>query len=153
MDVRSQVIFKRTYSRPLDDTGNNFESWEQTIDRVICHQRWLWERAQGSELEEHQENELDELRQLIRECKVFPAGRVLWLGGTDIGRSRESSLFNCSFLNIETVYDLVDTLWLVKRGSMVSRRASALDAVSSKGWLAAASSMSCSAYAMPSSIF
>jgi len=116
MDVRSQVIFKRTYSRPLDDTGNNFESWEQTIDRVICHQRWLWERAQGSELEEHQENELDELRQLIRECKVFPAGRVLWLGGTDIGRSRESSLFNCSFLNIETVYDLVDTLWLLMQG-------------------------------------
>ena len=39
-DVRSDVIIRRTYNRPKDD--GTFESWEETVDRVINHQEWLW---------------------------------------------------------------------------------------------------------------
>ena len=45
--VRAQVITRRTYSRPLDDKDEVYETWEQTIDRVIEHQKWLWGRASG----------------------------------------------------------------------------------------------------------
>ena len=45
--IRSQLVAKRTYNRPLDENGTVFETWKQTIDRVIDHQRWLWERAKG----------------------------------------------------------------------------------------------------------
>jgi len=41
--LRAQVITRRTYNRPLIEGG--FESWEQTVDRVIGHQSWLWNRA------------------------------------------------------------------------------------------------------------
>lgn len=116
MSTRAQVILRRTYNRPLNDEGTVFETWSQTLDRVINHQQWLWERALGKELNENQISELKELRGLIEECKVFPAGRVLWLGGTEIGRTRESSILNCSFVNVETIYDMVDVLWLLLQG-------------------------------------
>ena len=45
--VRAQVITRRTYSRPLDNKDEAYETWEQTVDRVIRHQGWLWDRALG----------------------------------------------------------------------------------------------------------
>jgi adenosylcobalamin-dependent ribonucleoside-triphosphate reductase len=115
-NVRSEIVYRRTYSRPLDDSGKKFETWDQTVDRVMHHQTWLWERAVGRPLNETELAELSELRELVHSKKVAPAGRVLWLGGTDVGKSRESSLFNCSFIKVETVYDLVDVLWLLMQG-------------------------------------
>lgn len=93
--IRSDVVYRRTYSRPTDGTGKNFETWTQSVDRIIDHQIWLWERAAGRPLIQTEFEELLELRSLIFDRKVAPAGRVLWLGGTEIGRTRESSLFNC----------------------------------------------------------
>ena len=43
--VRAQLVARRTYQRPLTAEGTVFETWEQTVDRVIGHQKWLWERA------------------------------------------------------------------------------------------------------------
>lgn len=114
--VRAQVITRRTYNRPLDTTGAYFETWEETIDRVIMHQRWLWERAQGKALKPAQQLELDTLRTLMLDRKVLPAGRTLWLGGTDVARRREASMFNCSFGRNETVHDVVDSFWLLLQG-------------------------------------
>ncbi|SVD26250.1 uncharacterized protein METZ01_LOCUS379104, partial [marine metagenome] len=45
--TRAQVVTRRTYNRPLNTEGTIFETWEQTIGRVIAHQKWLWERAKG----------------------------------------------------------------------------------------------------------
>ena len=114
--IRAEVVYKRTYSRPLNEEGTLFETWDQTVDRAIKHQEWLWERALGKSLGDAERSELKELRDLIYEGKIAPAGRVLWLGGTAIGQTRESSLFNCSFARVETVYDLVDVLWLLMQG-------------------------------------
>lgn len=113
---RAQVLTRRTYNRPLDKTGEVFERWDQTVDRVIGHQRWLWERALGAKLGPEQEAELEELRQLILARRVMPSGRTLWLGGTAISRTREASMFNCSFVEVETVHDVVDGLWLLLQG-------------------------------------
>lgn len=134
--IRAEIVTRRTYSRPLDN--NEFESWEDTVLRVIDHQRWLWERAltvkkvQGMplhditedmnewvELNEDQKAELWELTKLIYERKALPSGRTLWLGGTEVSRRRESSMFNCAHTNVETVYDLVDVLWLLLQGTGV----------------------------------
>jgi adenosylcobalamin-dependent ribonucleoside-triphosphate reductase len=121
--LRSQLITRRTYSRPLDDSGKTFETFEQTVDRVINHQSWLWNRALG--LPENDDGvfpELEELRQLMLERKVLMSGRTLWLGGTEVAKRREASQFNCSFTNVETVYDLVDVLWLLMQGCGVGFR-------------------------------
>lgn len=141
VSTRAQVITRRTYNRPLNAEGTVFETWEQTVDRVISHQRFLWSRAKTSMVLEgmplhditedlmewqpltwQEELELFELRRLILERKVAVAGRTLWLGNTEVARRREASMFNCSFTNVETVYDAVDVFWLLLQGCGVGFR-------------------------------
>ena len=112
--VRAQVITRRTYNRPTD---SGYETWEQTVDRVIQHQHWLWTRAAG-EVAGYGgiDDELSELRQLMLDRKVMLSGRTLWLGGTDIAKKREASQFNCAHLKVETIHDVVDSLWLLLQG-------------------------------------
>lgn len=114
--TRAQVITRRTYNRPKDTEGTTFETWEETVDRVIDHQMWLWQRAKKQPLDLMDAAELGELRQLMLDRKVSVSGRTLWLGGTDISKTREASQFNCSFGRIETVHDVVDALWLLLQG-------------------------------------
>jgi adenosylcobalamin-dependent ribonucleoside-triphosphate reductase len=91
--ARAQVIRRRTYCRPLETGG--FEEWHQVVDRVVQHQRWLWERALGDvPLSDVQQYELEDLRGLLIEHKASLSGRTLWLGGTEISRRREASQFN-----------------------------------------------------------
>lgn len=114
--TRAQVITRRTYNRPLNAEGTEFETWGQTVDRVVDHQKWLWERAKTTKLTDRNKKELQDLRQLMIERKVSTSGRTLWLGGTDVAKRREASQFNCSFTHVETVYDVVDVLWLLLQG-------------------------------------
>ena len=118
--IRAQVTTRRTYNRPLDEDGKVFETWEQTVNRVISHQRWLWSRAIGW-CPSH-EAELEELRHLMLERKVLTSGRTLWLGGTEVAKRREASQFNCAFTHVETIYDVVDVLWLLLQGCGVGFR-------------------------------
>lgn len=120
--LRAQLITRRTYNRPLDESGVNFESWEQTVDRVVGHQAWLWERALDHSLTVKEDEELEELRKLMLERKVLTAGRTLWLGGTPVSKKREASQFNCSFTHVETIQDVVDVLWLLLQGCGVGFR-------------------------------
>ena len=48
--------------------------------------------------------------------KATTSGRTLWLGGTDVAKTREASQFNCSFGKSETVHDIVDQFWLLLQG-------------------------------------
>jgi ribonucleoside-triphosphate reductase len=115
--TRANILTRRTYNRPLNKEETIFETWNQTVGRVIDHQAWLWERAKGDkELEDTEWAELYELEQLMLDRKVICSGRTLWLGGTEISKRREASQFNCSFTEVETVYDLVDILWLLLQG-------------------------------------
>lgn len=135
LSTRAQVVTRRTYNRPLNDEGTVFETWPQTVKRVIDHQRFLWERAKTYKLmpemplhditpdlkewvtlNEHEVAELQELETLLINRQVAVAGRTLWLGGTPIARTREASMFNCAFTNVETIWDMVDVFWLLLQG-------------------------------------
>lgn len=116
VSTRAKVITRRTYNRPTSEDGTQFESWEETVARVIDHQAWLWERALGRELVDTEYAELYELEELMLDRKVLMSGRTLWLGGTSVAKTREASQFNCSFTEVETVYDVVDVLWLLLQG-------------------------------------
>lgn len=126
--LRSKLITRRTYNRPKDEAGKVFETFEETVDRVIGHQAWLWGRSAGTEVldgfdaNKDKVEELRELRQLMLDRKVLMSGRTLWLGGTEVAKRREASQFNCSFTNVETVYDVVDVLWLLMQGCGVGFR-------------------------------
>jgi adenosylcobalamin-dependent ribonucleoside-triphosphate reductase len=114
--TRAQVITRRTYNRPTSDDGKEFETWAETVARVIDHQQWLWERAVGRDLNDVEYSELYDLEQLMLDRKVLMSGRTLWLGGTNVAKTREASQFNCSFTHVETIYDVVDVLWLLLQG-------------------------------------
>lgn len=114
--ARAVATTLRTYHRPIKEGDFRLESWNQVVDRVIQHQRWLWERALTRPLNERENHELEECRQLILGRFIMPAGRTLWLGGTSLSQKRESCMFNCSFTYVETVYDMVDVLWLLLQG-------------------------------------
>ena len=116
VSTRAQVITRRTYNRPTSDDGKQFETWQETVARVIDHQEWLWQRAAKRDLTDVEYGELYDLEQLMLDRKVAMSGRTLWLGGTDVAKTREASQFNCSFTHVETVYDVVDCLWLLLQG-------------------------------------
>ncbi|CAA2141589.1 ribonucleoside-triphosphate reductase, adenosylcobalamin-dependent [Hyphomicrobium sp. ghe19] len=111
---RSQLLTRRTYSRKKDN--GKHETWEEIVDRVIMHQNWLWYRALGRELNWTEMEELEELSHLMLDRKVLCSGRTLWLGGTNTAKTKEASQFNCSFLKVESVYDVVDAYWLLLQG-------------------------------------
>ena len=114
--TRANMVTRRTYNRPLNDEGTVFETWEQTVSRVIDHQEWLWERAKGEKLNIDELAELQELWDLMVDRKATTSGRTLLLGGTDVAKTREASQFNCSFGKSETVHDIVDQFWLLLQG-------------------------------------
>lgn len=116
VSTRAEVITRRTYNRPKTDDGKVFETWQETVARVIDHQQWLWERAVGRDLTDEEFGELYDLEQLMLDRKVSMSGRSLWLGGTTVAQTREASQFNCSFTQVETIYDVVDVLWLLLQG-------------------------------------
>jgi adenosylcobalamin-dependent ribonucleoside-triphosphate reductase len=120
--IRARFLERRTYLRPLDEDGEAFETPVQALDRVMGHQRYLWEQAVGRPLNSREELELDELRGLIEAKKVSMSGRVKWMGGTDIIKERASAAFNCSFTLVETPADLVDVFWLLLQGCGVGFR-------------------------------
>ncbi len=72
--ARAMATALRTYHRPIKEGDTLLESWDQVVDRVVSHQRWLWERALGRSLNEREDDELEELRRhdprtLYRSCR------------------------------------------------------------------------------------
>ncbi len=131
--VRAQITERRTYLRPTNKAGTTFETFPESVERMIGHQRWLWERAKAGMTKSQgewdnipltmpEEKELSELQGLLLERKVNLSGRARWLSGTRVSRTRESSQFNCSFCEVATVHDVVDVLWLLLQGCGVGFR-------------------------------
>lgn len=112
--TRAEIVARRTYSRMKPD--GTFETWPEVVARVTDHQRWLWSRSLDRKLNNEENAELRELRQLMLERKALVAGRTLWLGGTDVVKKIECANFNCSYLNIKTIHDVVDAFWLLLNG-------------------------------------
>lgn len=112
--TRAQIITRRTYNRPKQD--GTYETWDETIDRVISHQRYLWETQLNNKLNPQQENELTLLRHIFFNRIGMCSGRTLWLGGTDISKKLHATQFNCSGLIINNVNSLVDAFFLLLQG-------------------------------------
>ena len=115
-DTRAEIVHRRTYSRPKNKDGTEFETLAETTDRIIKHQEWLWERALGRDLNSEELSELDQLFEVFYSLEASPSGRTRWLGGTDVARTREASQFNCSFNTVRTPSDVVDAFWLLLQG-------------------------------------
>ena len=76
--TRAEIVTRRTYNRPKED--GSFETWEETVGRVIEHQKWLWERAKEKTLSSQESKELEYLKSLMVNRQATVSGRTLWLG-------------------------------------------------------------------------
>ena len=114
---RAQLVARRTYQRPIDEAAGIYETWAQVAERVRSHQQWLWERAAKRPLTAEEHRELLIFRALVEERACLPAGRMLWLGGTEVARTRAASMINCSFSEAYTIHDIVDIYWLLLQGA------------------------------------
>lgn len=126
--INARIVEMRTYLRPLDTDGKIFETREQHFERLIAHQRKLWERAKGGmirnpdgtwkmlPLNQAEEEELAELGALLANYKIRLAGRTHWMGGTETVWKREISNFNCSAQTLKRPADFVDAFWLLLNG-------------------------------------
>jgi len=136
VSARADIITKRTYCRQRAD--GSFEAWPDVVDRVVSHQKWLWERALTHRilpsmplrdltedmpewviLDREQSKELEQLGSMLLNKKASVAGRQLWLGGTWVSKNREISQFNCTAIKANTVYDIVDIFWSLLNGAGV----------------------------------
>lgn len=108
--IRGEIVARRTYHRVRDD--GRIETWREVIDRVISYSKWL-DASAGLK---SSSAEFEKLRVLFEAKRAFPAGRTLWLGGTETARRRAACNFNCSALKLQTVHDYVDVMWLLLQG-------------------------------------
>lgn len=115
--ARSLAVNLRTYSRKLP--GGKLERIEDCNHRS---HRVHHERIADTVGRKIHPGELDELEALGLMRQSWVAGRTRFLGGTDYAFSRAASQFNCSFLTVSTVYDVVDAAWLLLNGCGVGFR-------------------------------
>lgn len=99
-----ELVFYRTYSRPLKHNKKQKESFCDTVKRVVegcyeiqrrhsakIHVPWDYDKAQKS---------AQEMFERIWDFKFLPPGRGLWMMGTDFMWTRGSAaLNNCGFVS------------------------------------------------------
>jgi len=111
-------IYLRTYSRWLDSEQRR-ETWRETVQRVVEYSMSLYSgHADHAALEK----EAEELFDLMFHLKMFPAGRTLWIGGTEAEKRHGSANFNCSFVVIDSLTALTDLFHLLMVGAGVGFR-------------------------------
>jgi len=84
------VVYLRTYSRYIPQLKRR-EKWCETVLRTVEYSLSL--DAATNRIEKQAEAE--ELFDAIFNLRVFPAGRTLWIGGTEAARKYPTSNYNC----------------------------------------------------------
>lgn len=108
----SQVVYYRTYSRPMDDGYN--EHWPDTVKRVVegvMTIRKTWYKMMGQRWDDSRWNHIAErMFDAIFHMRMLPPGRGLWAMGTDkVYEIGNAALNNCAYV---TIKDLAkDTAW------------------------------------------
>lgn len=110
--------YLRTYSR-WNDSKMRRETWQETIRRVVEYSIKLY---QGPATKEELTKEAELLFDSMFHLKVFPAGRTLWVGGTEAANKFGSANFNCAFITIDSLSSFTDTFHLLMVGSGVGFR-------------------------------
>ena len=83
------VVYLRTYSRLIPEQ-NRRERWDETIARVVNYSMSLY-----SGPNQGRTREAEHLYDKIFNLEVLPAGRSLWVGGTESAKKFGESQFNC----------------------------------------------------------
>lgn len=111
-------VYLRTYCRWLE-TENRRERWHETVKRVVYYSMSLY---QGPATQDALRQEAEFMFDSLFNLRVLPAGRTLWVGGTDACRKFAEANFNCSFVIIDGLEALGDLFHMLLCGSGVGFR-------------------------------
>lgn len=107
-----EVTFYRSYSRWLPEKSRR-ESWTEVVTRVVEYSMSLDNKTPLDQLQ----CEANDLFDTIWNMRAFPAGRTLWIGGTEHVKNNGLANFNCSFHCIEHVDDFHDLVKILMEGA------------------------------------
>lgn len=116
--VLFDVVYLRTYSRWLEDKKRR-ETWKETVERVVNYNMSLYS---GPEPKENLINEAESLFDHIFHLKILPAGRTLWVGGTETAHRTPEVTFNCAFRVMDELEAITDLFHLLLCGCGVGFR-------------------------------
>ena len=103
----STATFYDKYARWLENESR-FETFEEAVDRSIQHARYVV----GGKLSE---NEYDDLRQSMLNGEAFPSMRWFQMAGVE-ARKHPQSIFNCSYVQVDTIDAFCEALFLLGLG-------------------------------------
>ena len=106
----SELIYFEKYSRWSDDLGRR-EVWPETVQRAVDYLRELSE-------DRLTEEEYREIHQAILGMDVLPSMRLLAMAGAPARRSH-ITLYNCSYLPVDSIDSFVEALVISMSGTGV----------------------------------
>lgn len=104
-----QFIFKRTYSRYIDEEGRR-EEWEETVARYA---KFFRPRVPKEKLPE-----FEEAIERMKSLQVMPSMRALWTAGEALKRDNICA-YNCAYTSIEKPKDFAEILYILMNGTGV----------------------------------
>ena len=113
-----QFVYLRTYSRWRDEDMRR-EEWSETVRRVVEYSMKLY---QGPATKADLVNEAQQMFDTMFNLRLFPAGRTMWIGGTEAERKFGTANFNCSFVVVDKIEAFVETFHLLMVGAGVGFR-------------------------------
>ena len=103
----AEFIYKRTYSRWLDEEGRR-ENWPETIERFIGFIT--------TERKDIPEKTVNKIRKYMLEFAVMPSMRFLWAAGPAAKRDN-TCIYNCAFARINSVEAFAECLYVLMCGT------------------------------------
>lgn len=113
-----QFVYLRTYAR-WNDAEKRRENWKETCTRVVNYSMSLYQGPADPVL---LKNEAQVFFDYMFNLKLFPAGRTMWIGGTEAAKKFPLSNFNCSFTVVDRYKAFVDAFYLMMLGTGVGFR-------------------------------
>jgi ribonucleoside-diphosphate reductase alpha chain/ribonucleoside-triphosphate reductase len=106
------IVFIRTYSRFIEELGRR-EYWRETVLRVVEYSLSL---DTVTPLEDKRK-EAEALFDMMFNLRGFPAGRTLWIGGTEITKTNGTANFNCSFGTTDSISKFAECFYMLMVGA------------------------------------
>ena len=103
----SEFIYKRTYSRWLEEEGRR-EDWPETIERLIGFLI--------SKNPDIPEKTISKIRKYMMKFAVMPSMRMLWAAGP-AATADNTAIYNCSFAKINSVEAFAECLYILMCGT------------------------------------
>lgn len=102
-----QLVYLRTYSRYMPELGRR-EMWDETVDRVVRYSLSLGDAYP---------DEGEDLKQAMLQLRGLPAGRTLWVGGTEyVSKRNGHANFNCAYTDVDNLRSFHDMTYLLMAG-------------------------------------